>query len=1233
MKVTNHLISHKLDNLVQILSTRAEYSPNDVLYQFYNHELHSESLTYLELHRKAIAIAMMISEKSKVGDRVLIISSPGLALIIAFFGCLYARRIAVIAQPPTHNALREKLLKITQNTQPSVIITSSSETNEFLQQQPFNQLNIIGINIKDTELQERKSTVTHLEDCTFDEPKTWNPESIYPDDIAFLQYSSGSTGNPKGIVLTHSNLMHNCALMAEGFHFERIENYVSWVPPYHDMGLIGAILSPLYGGFTSHLLTPMTFLRSPFTWLKLISMHPNVLSGAPDFAYQFCIQKIQQEQLHSLNLNGWQVAYIGAEPVKIETLHNFYEKFKYAGFKKESLFPGYGLAEATLAVSINDNPLIPWSVRVLKEDLKKNELSFAQEESAHTTTLVNCGRPLQPVIIVDSNTLEQVSENHIGEIWISSGPNIAKGYWGVEDKLQSAFKAQLTNDHGTNYLRTGDLGFLHNGGLFVTGRIKDLIIIHGENHHPHDIEHTIKLATTRTEVLNCVALSMPIDGQEGLTILCETKDNKDEKTYNQLVNKLLEEISFQHNLTTQSIVFVPRHSILITTSGKLKRAQCKEMLENGEYKILHQFIMPKNNPVSHKISNISQNNEEEVLQWITEWIRTKYNLNTEAITSNDPFVKFGLDSVNIIELVQAIEKNFDITLLAARAIDYPTPKKLANYLINNYPLNSFTQSNSSNPPLVTEKLNLSSSNEQTLRGKEQQSEESQNINHGQLMTNKTMLQEETQHAPLEQVTPQQAANQEETQHTPFEQVTPQQAAHQDKIQHTPFEQVTPQQAAHQDEIQHAPFEQKTRPSSEVEITPISYSTLIEPKQNEALKIDLVFNTIKQLRKDKLVGLTVTQVENRPNYFIFNELQSNPMLAFFSCSYLGLEWHHLLKEKVIDAEQSIGSQLSSSRGYVSIDSYTELTQLLTQIYNIEPVIASTTTLGHLSTLPILIQENDVIILDEQVHNSLQITAKICLANGTLVTRINHNDMNALENKILELAPLKKNRIWYLADGLYSMHGDFAPMPKLLALMHKYPSLHSYIDDAHSFGWLGEHGCGYVAQFSNDPAFDRVVLIGSMAKAFAACGGVILTKNEDWRERISLCGGPQIFSGPIQPPILAAAIGSATIMLSDEFPALQEQLTSNIHYFRNLLIDAGLNSVSSGEAPIFFLQIGDLKQVTSLCHYLHTKNYYVPPTGFPAVQHNQAGLRVTLNRLHKFSELDGLVESILKWQLNY
>lgn len=440
------------------------------------------------------------------------------------------------------------------------------------------------------------------------------------DTLAFLQYTSGSTGTPKGVMLTHSNLLHNSALIHRCFEHTPHSQGVIWLPPYHDMGLIGGILQPLYGGFPVTLMSPLVFLQRPFVWLQTISQTRATTSGVPNFAYDFCVRKITPEQRAILDLSSWEVAFCGAEPVRADTLDRFTVTFKSCGFRREAFYLCYGLAEATLMVSGGLKAALPTIYTVQGPALKRNRVVMASAEDADVWKLIGCGQspPDQKVVIVDPESLIQCPPAQVGEIWIS-GPGVASGYWNRPEETKQTFGAYLADTGEGPFLRTGDLGFLKDGELFVTGRLKDLIIIGGRNHYPQDIERTVEQSHPSLRPGCCVAFSIDVEGEEQLVVAAEverhyqptyrqpTNKRKDSVEQNRLpdrngveigqsskledrllldvdavVRAIRQAVAEQHELQVYTVVLLKINSIPKTSSGKIQRQACRtEFLTNS----------------------------------------------------------------------------------------------------------------------------------------------------------------------------------------------------------------------------------------------------------------------------------------------------------------------------------------------------------------------------------------------------------------------------------------------------------------------------------------------------------------------------------------------------------------------------------------------------------------------------------------------------------------------------
>jgi 7-keto-8-aminopelargonate synthetase-like enzyme len=391
--------------------------------------------------------------------------------------------------------------------------------------------------------------------------------------------------------------------------------------------------------------------------------------------------------------------------------------------------------------------------------------------------------------------------------------------------------------------------------------------------------------------------------------------------------------------------------------------------------------------------------------------------------------------------------------------------------------------------------------------------------------------------------------------------------------------------------------------------------------------DYILNKIRELRQANMLGLRILPDRAKPNQYRIRNMGAAPLTGFLSCSYLGLEWDERLRDGAIEAARACGTQLSSSIAIAALDYYGQFEELIRQMCGVTPILAATSTLAHLSAMPVLAGEHDAIILDTQVHNSVQMAARLCSADGTTVVRIAHNAMDELEQKIIELRNAGKSKIWYMADGLYSMYGDFVDLTTLFDLLARYDNFYCYVDDAHSIGWIGAHGEGYAAPYFGRPHSNKMVVTGSFAKGFGTGGSMILTENEAWRERIALCGETMIFSGPMHPPMLGAMLASARIMLSDELAAMQAELREKIRDFDAALRLHEIACLSSGKSPIFLLNVGSFERMKALSLFLQGRGFYAPPVSFPAVPLNKSCIRVTLNRLHEAAQMQGLIEAIV------
>lgn len=582
-------------NFAETLQRHALTIPDQLAYRFLQDGRDNElTITFAQLDIAVRAASATLQRYCAPGDRVLILLKPGLDYVIGFLGCLYAGLIAVPAYPPGATKTLDRLDGILGDCRPAAALTTRED--------------IAAIRARLAEIAPA-TQVLDLSQLDHATASNWQPATVTRNDVAFLQYTSGSTGNPKGVIVTHGNLLHNSQSIHENFSTHTRSHNVSWLPPYHDMGLIGGILQSVYIGFPSTLIAPIHFLQRPLRWLQAISKHAGTISGGPNFAYELCVKKIKEEELAGLDLSSWAVAFNGAEHVRAQTIEAFHNKFARCGFKTSSVFPCYGLAEGTLLVTSDRagrDPVIRHFHAALLEDNRAEPVPaafVAEAPELRVRTLVSSGRgiPGHEPFIGDPETEERLADGRVGEICVV-GDSVANGYWQRPESTAAAFRTARPEQtaHG-NFFRSGDLGFLLDGELYVTGRLKDLIILNGVNHHPGDIESTVFRVAESFRPDGSAAFSVELDDSEQLVIAQEVERRAlKHLEVPRILAEIKAELWQQHRVAQPVILLVFGGTLPRTSSGKVRRQECRRLFE-ALIRELHAGLQTDADGVSKKI--------------------------------------------------------------------------------------------------------------------------------------------------------------------------------------------------------------------------------------------------------------------------------------------------------------------------------------------------------------------------------------------------------------------------------------------------------------------------------------------------------------------------------------------------------------------------------------------------------------------------------------------------------
>lgn len=705
---------------VDVLAWRAQQTPQGIAYRFLAEGTPetAQTITYSELQQRAQAIAVLLQDLNCQNQPVLLLYPAGLDYIAAFFGCLYAGAIAVPAYPPRPNRSLDRIQAMVQDAGATVALTDQATLQKLERR------------LAETP-QLRSLYCLSTDGLQPDLAQQWCPPAIEANTLALLQYTSGSTALPKGVMISHDNLLHNSDLISRCFGNTATSRGVSWLPPYHDMGLVGGILQPLYVGAEMTLMAPVSFLQRPVRWLEAISHYRATTSGGPNFAYDLCVRKATAEHIQALDLSSWTLAFTGAEPIHQSTLNQFAAAFSPSGFQLEAFYPCYGMAETTLIITGKVPGETLRSLRVKAADLQLNrvtvvdtltanhQVSTVPPEDDSIRSIVGCGQSAVKgqVAIVNPETHRPCSEAAIGEIWVRQSRSIAQGYWQREAATQDAFAATLDPTGEGPFLRTGDLGFLHGDELYVTGRLKDLIIIRGRNHYPQDIEATVEQAHPDLRQGAGAAFAITYGDAEHLAIVQELERSALRRVNaEEVFTAIRRAVAQHHDLQIGAIGLLKTNAIPKTSSGKIQRHLCRTGFLDGQLDLVHSWqadtasavadtVLDWAQPEVHGASNgavaiaegrlitldrpLVLSNETQagalttpkaIEQWMVNWLSAALQVSMTSLDVRKPFADHGLDSLATVELAEALELALGVPLSPTLAYEYPTIEALSVYL-------------------------------------------------------------------------------------------------------------------------------------------------------------------------------------------------------------------------------------------------------------------------------------------------------------------------------------------------------------------------------------------------------------------------------------------------------------------------------------------------------------------------------------------------------------------------
>jgi 8-amino-7-oxononanoate synthase/acyl carrier protein len=1039
--------------LVELLQHRALHQGNDPGFQYLTDgERVLQQWTYADVDRKARAIAASLQAMDMEGERALLLYPSGLDFVAAFFGCLYAGVTAVPAYPPRRNRNMARIEAIAGDAEAKIALTT------------FEVLERVQTMVADTPaLQKIRWRATDQWDD--DLADQWRRPDVHGDTLAFLQYTSGSTGMPKGVMLTHSNLMHNSAMITYAFEHSRSNSGMFWLPLYHDMGLIGGILQPLYMGRPNTLISPTHFLQRPVRWLQAISQSGATISGGPNFAYDLCAEKVTADQKRTLDLSRWSLAFNGAEPVRAETIDRFSKAFAECGFRREAFYPCYGLAEATLIVAGGYKNSAPVIRSFDPHALEKHEVVPMDPGAPGARALVGSGGNLldQNIVIADPDTFEPRGQNRVGEIWVS-GPSVAQGYWKRDDATNETFQARLSDGRGP-FLRTGDLGFLSGGELFVTGRLKDLIIIHGVNFYPQDIEHSVDAAHEKVKQGAGAAFAVGDQGAERLVIVQELERGRN-LDFAEIVAAIRKRVASDFEVSVSGVVLLKTGSIPKTSSGKIQRHACQAGFLAGTLAALATWS--------------AETGRVEVTPSLRKRSRDEQEYDWDGMEAAADVVEESADEAASAE-ESAIYRNG--SPVPAPVVRLPKP---------------FDELTSRAIPAASKRLTGQAAKIVEVVyakvreiGRERVGELAWDTNIVELGLDSLERMEII--ASLEEA---------------FGGRFP------DSV--LPTMETCGEVVEAIQEFMGGELKDRSGKPQAYEVPEEDFNFA---KSAEYLRLQENFKLMTTAEGMTNPFFTVHEAVTNDR----TTINGQEYINFCSYNYLGMSGDPHVIRATRDAVARYGTSVSASR-LVSGEKplHGQLERGIADFIGTEDAIVfvgghstNETVIGH------LFGAGDLIVHDALSHNSIMQGA---ILSGARRRPFPHNDWRALD-KILSEIRHEYRRVLIVVEGVYSMDGDYPDLPQFVEIKKRHKA-YMMVDEAHSIGTMGLHGRGMSEHFGIKPS-DVDLWMGTLSKSFGSCGGYIAAQREIV-EYLKYTAPGFVYSVGLSPANTAAAIASLELL---------------------------------------------------------------------------------------------------------